>query len=147
MQDTVAAWLLLVKELHQDGCYRFTQLTTQTIIFLGWPATMGAGGSLQVLPTCANGGKLTVQLHYDDEGLRLLNIEETAELLPGVRPREQARKLLDPDLAARKRAEDDLRLLGPEAFDYLMRERAAADPALRAAIDRLWIEIGKAPPG
>jgi len=146
MQDTAAAWLLLVKELHQDGCFRFTQLATQTFIYLGWPATMGAGGSLQVQPTCGNGGKLTVQLHYDNEGIRLLKIEETVELLPGVRPRDQARKLLDPNPAIRKQAEEELSLMGPESFDYLMRERAAAGPELRANIDALWIKIGKVPP-
>jgi len=143
LQDAAAAWLLLAKELRQDGYYRFAQMTAQAMVFLGEPHTFAAAGVLQVQPTCGNSGALTVRLHYDRETLQLQGIEETATLQPGIRPTDQARKLLDP--AVRKQAEDDLRLMGPEAFDYLMRARAAAPPALQGAIDKVWNEIGKAP--
>ena len=145
MEEAAAAWLQLTGELHQDGYYRFTRIATSAAIRLAGSLLAFAGGSLQVLPTCGNKGTLTVRLRFGGEGCRLQEIEETLDLQPGIRPKDQARKLLDPDPAVRKKAEDDLRLMGPEAFDYLMRERIAAPPELQALIDKLWIDVGKVP--
>jgi|GEM_PF-809112 len=148
MRDDVAALLALAGELYQDGYYRFgfRLLEAGGELLTEGPQRYFADGTLRTLPTCGNGGELNVHLRYADEPLRLQSVEVKVDLQPGVRPRDQAQKLLDFNPAARKQAEDDLRLMGPEAFDYLMRERAAAGPELWANIDKLWIEIGKVPP-
>lgn len=143
LQNAAAAWLLLSSELHQDGYYRFQPPAIDIGLQLEDKTKRLATGKMAVLPTCGNSGVLSVRMQFGDDPFKLLSIEEEVQLQPGIRPRDQAQKLLDPDPAVRKQAGDDLRLMGPEAFGYLMRERTDAKPELQAAIDWIWQDIGK----
>jgi hypothetical protein len=130
----VSAWLMLSQEFVQDGFYKFKisdmGRTGEHWFELG--ATVMAGGN----------GEITAKLEFNKEG-KLVTAAETAKIKQGPRPICQATKLLDADPIVRKMAEQDLLYMGPAAYDYLMEQRAKANPELQRAIDRLWAQIVK----
>jgi hypothetical protein len=135
-KDSLTAWLALAQEFPQDGFYKFEVLakdftyekkdTTQTI-------------TGRALVTQGGKGELGATLVYEDG--KLSGATESGKIMPGPRPICQATKLLDRDPIVRKMAEADLLFMGLAARDYLMEQRAKADPELQAAIDRLWRRI------
>ena len=62
-------------------------------------------------------------------------------MVRGMRPRCQATLLLHPDPLVREIAEQDLLVLGRLAREYLLEQRAKANPDLRRQIDRIWKQI------
>jgi hypothetical protein len=130
----VSAWLMLSQEFVQDGFYKFKisdmGKTGDQWFELG--ATVMAGGN----------GEITAKLEFNKDG-KLLTATENAKIKQGPRPICQATKLLDADPIVRKMAEQDLLYMGPAAYDYLMAQRATANPELQRAIDRLWAQIVK----
>jgi len=133
-QAAVKASLLLTQEFRQDGFYKFTIIDESTK-YDGKEAT----GKAVVM--AGGNGELLVTLTFDAAG-KLADIGDAGtKIKPGPRPICQATKLLDPDAIVRRMAEQDLLIMGPAAHDYLMEQRALADPQLREAIDRLWRRI------
>jgi len=136
--NLVQGWLSLSQEFIQDGFYKFT---------IGKPEVKSEGGKVASAEDTAvvmagGNGEIKATLSFDAKG-RLTRVSETHKARPGPRPICQATKLLDPDPIVRRMAEQDLLYMGLVARDYLMEQRAAAGPALREAIDRLWQRIEK----
>jgi len=136
IKEAARAWLSLSQQLHQDGFYQFTleedslkvmQEQTETVVRGKVTVTRGGNGEIQAALRFAGG--------------RLLAIKEESKLRSGPRPICQATKLLDRDPIVRRMAEQDLRIMGRAARDYLNEQRAQASPELRQAIDRLWQRI------
>lgn len=130
--DTLAAWLALSQEYHQDGFYRFEVLRKEFAFEKGTVkgrAIAVQGGNGEV------GTKLTFSYG------KLVGADGFGKLRPGPRPICQATLLLHADPLVRRIAEADLLIMGPAARDYLMEQRERADADLRAAIDRLWRRI------
>ncbi len=135
-KNSLAAWLTLAQEFHQDGFYKFEVLEKE----FGYEKA----GNLQTvrgraLVTQGGKGEISATLEYIQG--KLTKVAETSKIRPGPRPICQATKLLDRDPIVRKMAEQDLLFMGLAARDYLMEQRAQASPELRAAIDRLWERI------
>jgi len=131
-------WLSLSQEFIQDGFFKFN---------IGKPEVKSEGGKVASVDDTAvvmagGNGEIKATLTFDAKG-RLSRVTETHKIRPGPRPICQATKLLDPDSIVRRMAEQDLLYMGLAARDYLMEQRAAASPALRQAIDRLWDRIQK----
>jgi hypothetical protein len=132
--------LLLSEEFVQDGFYVFdiqpkadaltVRKETNVPQVADWRAIVMKGGN----------GELKVQLKWDDKGT-VVGMSTAANVKAGPRPICQATKLLDPDPIVRKMAEQDLLYMGLAARDYIMEQRAAANPDLRQAIDALWGQI------
>jgi len=142
MKDATYSWLRMSEELHNDGFFRFV-IRPESLRVAASGANEGGyrvSGRADVLPAGASSGAITATLTFDG-GTRLTQIKEEARLQPGTRPICQATKLLDPDPIVRKMAEQDLLIMGPAAYDYLMTERAKATPDLQAAIDVIWKRI------
>jgi len=72
---------------------------------------------------------------------KLAKVVEENTVKPGVRPICQATKLLDPDPIVRGMAEQCIVVMGSEAREYLLGQRAKASPELQQAIDRVWQRI------
>jgi hypothetical protein len=130
--QAVSAWLVLSQEFNQDGFYKFKldDMGKSAADSFELRAVVMAGGN----------GDITAKLEFDKEG-KLANVTHTVKVKQGPRPICQATKLLDADPVVRKMAEQDLLYMGPDAYDYLMEQRASASPQLRRAIDRVWAQI------
>jgi hypothetical protein len=136
--NLIQGWLSLVQEFVQDGFYAFK---------IGKPEVKSEDGKVvsvedTAVATKGGNGELTAMMTFHNNG-KLKMVSGTTKLKPGPRPICQATKLLDPDPVVRRMAEQDLLYMGLAARDYLMEQRAAAGPALRQAIDRLWQRIQK----
>jgi hypothetical protein len=132
---TLAAWLTLTQEFHQDGFFTFEILEKE----FAADATKASG---RIVVMKGGNGDLNAELGFDKDG-KLAKAEEKATIRPGPRPICQATKLLDADPIVRRIAEQDLLIMGLAARDYLMEQRDVASPDLRHAIDRLWAQIQK----
>jgi len=133
------AWMLLSQEYRNDGYYTFTIPEDKISII-----DISALPRYQVLGVSevASGGSgvINAHLYFDVNGL-LEKVEETAELVAGVRPICQSTKLLDKDPLVRRMAEQDLLVMGIGIKDYLFTQRAKAKPALQKEMDRVWEKI------
>src|SRR5262249_52519763 len=134
------AWLRLDEEFHQDGFFRFSIAEDSLRVAAAPGGALGSTGKAIVTQHGGDAGTITASLSFDGNG-RLSRATEAANLKRGIRPICQATKLLDPDPIVRRMAEQDLLVMGAAARDYLAEQRAKADPALRAAIDRIWQRI------
>ncbi len=130
-RDAVRAWLRLSAEFSQDGYYHFSRPDAQ--------ATDGLALG-EILVVQGGTGHIRVAMTFDAAG-QLTGVDEKRKIRRGVRPICQATKLLDPDPLVRRMAEQDLRVMGRTARNYLDQQRARATPALQRAIDQLWKRI------
>jgi len=94
----------------------------------------------RVVVMAGGNGEIRAALTFDEKG-KLTAAEQTVAVKPGVRPRCQATKLLDPDPLVREIVEQDLLIMGSAARGYLDEQRAKATPELKRAIDRMWERI------
>jgi hypothetical protein len=139
LKDVAYTWLRLSEELHNDGFYRFAIPAESLQVTTGEDGYCVTGRA-DVMPTAGNSGSITAVLTFDRDK-KLINVKEEVKLQPGIRPICQATKLLDPDPIVRKMAEQDLLIMGPAAYEYMMEQREKAEPELRAAIERMWERI------
>lgn len=145
--DVVHVWLRLSQELRQDGFYHFDIPAASIAVLSEAPRRdreqfgryLGLGRAV-VIPQGGNLGVIHVSILFEGNG-DFLEAKECVDLIQGLRPVCQALKLLDPDPVVRKRAEQDLLIMGRSAGPYLQERRAEASPALRVEIDRVWQKI------
>jgi hypothetical protein len=135
-RDAVVAWLRVSQEMHQDGFFNFKTIDKKAIAVTDEQAT----GQVDAEAKGGNQGRIGVTLTFNADGT-LTEATEKVELKPGVRPICQATKLLDADPIVRRMAERDILVMGSLARDYLLDQRAKANDALRAAIDRVWDQV------
>ncbi|MHB0937180.1 MAG: hypothetical protein ACYC6A_12395 [Armatimonadota bacterium] len=144
-RNALRTWLILSQALQGDGFFRFTTLETVTMDEQPGERKTGpilrATGRVEALPDAGNRGEITVTLEFRSRKYLPADIQETAELHPGLRPDGDVEKLIDPNPAARQLAEENLLQMGPVAIDYLFSCRDTATPQLQAAIDRLCARI------
>jgi hypothetical protein len=133
--DAASSWLRFSEELKQDLFYTFSPAdityssrTDLTVLRAHASVAAGGDGNIDVVMTLGSAGSL-------------VNILEKGALRPGIRPICQATKLLDPDEIVRRMAEQDILVMGRAARSYLDQIRAAAQPELQKAIDRIWQRI------
>jgi hypothetical protein len=137
-REAARAWLYLSEALHQDGFYEFT--VDRSLLVTAGKEGVQVEGKAVVEPKGGNMGEIKVTLSFDAAG-KLSSAEEKAKLVPGIRPKCQATKLLDPDPVVRAMAEQDILVMGRLGKPYLDEQRAKAGPEVRKIIDRLWRQI------
>ena len=133
------AGLYLAQELAQDGMYQF-QWNGQALKVSKEGKGSIAQGQIDVIPQGGNSGTLTATARFNESGT-LTDFSSKQNLQEGMRPICQSTKLLDPDPIVRKMAEKDLLIMGRRAQEYLMWQREQVSPALKEAIDRIWVRI------
>lgn len=139
-QEAAKAWLRLVEEFHQDGFFQFS-IADDSVKIVALPnGGREVTGMAQVVPHGGDQGQISASLTFSGSG-QLLAASESAKIKRGVRPICQATKLLDPDPVVRRMAEDAILVMGKAADEYLDEQWARASPALREAIDRIWLQI------
>jgi hypothetical protein len=138
-RDAVQTWLRLSQELYQDGFFQFS-IPEKEIMVSKEGDGRKVSGKAVVDPKGGNMGEISVVMVFDADG-KLKNVEETAKVLPGIRPKCQATKLLDADAVVRAMAERDILVMGRMAKGYLDEQRAKATPEVQREIDRLWKQI------
>lgn len=137
----IFTWLRLVQEFIQDGMLRFSIPADGIQVVKGQGIeALTATGKAVVEARRGDAGQITGTLVFDAEG-HLVSARHEPQITSGIRPICQATKLLDADPIVRRMAEQDLRVMGSAAADYLRQQRAEASPELREAIDRIWREI------
>jgi hypothetical protein len=132
-RETLASWLMLAQEFHQDGMFKF-EVKKENFNIGDDLKAIGRAVVMQ-----GGNGEINITLEFKDG--KLAKMEEIAKIKPGPRPICQATKLLDADPIVRKMAENDLLYLGDLVKDYLDEQRAKASPELQRAIDRIWQRI------
>jgi hypothetical protein len=138
-KEAAQAWLRLSEALHQDGFYEFT-IPEKSLSVTPGKDGLQVEGKAAVEPKGGNKGEIKVEMSFDPTG-KLSNVEEKAKLVPGIRPKCQATKLLDPDPIVRAMAEQDILVMGRMGKPYLDEQRAKASPEVQKIIDRLWTQI------
>ncbi len=139
-RDAVKAWLQLAEEFHQDGFFRFSIAEDSLRTAALKDGGLEASGKALVNQQGGNMGEIGASLTFDAAGA-LIDVSESVRLHPGIRPKCQATKLLDPDPIVRSMAEDSILVMGSAAKQYLDERRAQASPELRHAIDKIWQRI------
>ncbi|TNE30577.1 MAG: hypothetical protein EP349_05050 [Alphaproteobacteria bacterium] len=128
------AWLILSPQLLQDGFYDFSapeiESTQDDALTILGHVNLTNGGK----------GKVHARLEFSPAHM-LLNATTTPDIQSGIRPICQASKLLDSDPIVRKMAAQDILVMGSKAKFYLDEQRLKADPALKKAIDGIWLQI------
>jgi hypothetical protein len=137
-KSVMRAWLACASQLITDGFYRFT--IPEESITTAKARELRVTGRLEVPPGSGNQGKVDVTIPFDADG-RLGSVSQEVNLKPGMRPICQSTKLLDPDPIVRRMAEDSLRIMGADAFPYLIDQRSRFGPDLQEAVDRLMLSI------
>jgi hypothetical protein len=136
-RDSAEAWLRLTEEFTQDGFFKFA-IPKESLITVR--SKEGWSSSGKVVVTEGGKGEIRAALTFDEAG-RVTKVAETNTVKPGVRPKCQATKLLDPDTIVRQMAEQDILVMGRAARQYLEEQRAKVRPELKQAIDRIWQRI------
>lgn len=134
-RTTLAAWLALAQEFHQDGMLQFEVLEKEFVLEGGFSSVSG-----RAVVSQGGNGEVKGALRFDGAG-RLEAVKEEAVIRPGPRPICQATLLLDANPLVRRVAEQDLEVMGRAARGYLLEQREKAGPELREAIDRVWRRI------
>ncbi|MBA4187925.1 MAG: hypothetical protein C0467_07890 [Planctomycetaceae bacterium] len=135
--EALKAFLRASSELSQDGFYKFTVKTDEKPKVEGTAIT--GSGQAVVAPEGGNKGEIKASLTFKDG--KLASADMKVNVTPGIRPRCQATKLLDPDPIVREMAEQSIRVMGSAAKPYLDEQRKKASPELQRAIDRMWARI------
>ena len=130
-QATVS-WLAVAQELHQDGFFKFKPPVVQV-------GASVSEGVIEVVPERGDKGKLTVEMEFGDGNVR--SIQTGGKLIPGIRPRCQATRLLDKDPVVREVMRRDILVMGRACRSYLTEARDQASPELKLAIDQIWQQI------
>jgi hypothetical protein len=138
-KEAARAWLRLSEALYQDGFYEFT-IPEKSLATSAGKDGLTAEGKAVVEPKGGNLGEIKVWLSFGTTG-GLSNALAKAKLVPGMRPKCQATKLLDADPVVRAMAEQDILVMGRMGKPYLDEQRAKAGPEVRKIIDRLWRQI------
>lgn len=136
VRAAVETWLFAAAALSQDGFYRFTVKPGNVVKDKDKEGVTVCAGEAPVDTRNGDRGEIMATLSFKDG--KLASVETKVNLRPGMRPRCQATKLLDPDPIVRGMAEDAIRFMGRSAKPYLDEQRAKASPELRKAIDRMW---------
>jgi hypothetical protein len=126
------SWLRLAQELRQDGYFEFAQPVVKR-------AEDVSEGAIEVVAKGGNQGKLTVAMQF--VGGRLAKVTAGGKVVPGIRPRCQGSRLLDPDPVLREIMRRDILVMGSACRSYLDQVRADASPELKQAIDDIWRQI------
>jgi hypothetical protein len=137
VRDSAEAWLRLTEEFTQDGFFKFA-IPKESLIAVR--SKEGWSSSGKVVAAEGGKGEIRAALTFDVAG-KLTKVEQTNTVKPGVRPKCQATKLLDPDTIVRQMAEQDILVMGRASRQYLDEQRAKARPELKQAIDRIWQRI------
>lgn len=139
--EATKAWLRLSAELAQDGFFKFKrpEILDGKGSSDGKESQAEIKGKIEVEPIGGNKGEITATLYFKNNAI--IKIDYSIKLVPGIRPRCQATKLLDPDPIVRQMAEDSIRVMGSACKYYLDEQRAKASPELQKAIDRIWQKI------
>jgi len=144
-RNALRAWFALSQALRGDGFFRFTTLEEVTVNEQPGDRKTGpilrATGRVEALPDAGNRGEMTATLEFQTRRYQLTDVQETAELHPGLRPDGDVEKLVDPNPAARRQTEDHLLRMGPVVIDYLLAARTGATPELQTALDRMCTRI------
>ncbi len=133
------AWLRISQEWRQDGFYQFT-IPADAVAVDNSDEKNPRVTAKAVVAGGGNAGRISVTLTFDAAG-KLTSAAEEAALREGVRPLCQATKLLDPDPIVQGMARQSIRVMGSNAREYLIEQRAKAAPKLQAAIDEIWQQI------
>lgn len=139
-KDALVAWLLMAKELAQDGMNQFRQIDRNSIRIAKSDSDRTASGVIKIVPRGGNEGEIQAVLTFDKAG-RLQSAKTIKRMNAGIRPICQSRRLLDKDPVLRKMAERDLLVMGKMCKTYLFEQRKTASPALKREIDRIWEQI------
>jgi len=144
-KDTVdtalSSYLVLGQEFVQDGFYTF-EIDTKGFVAAGEGKSISTAKGRAIAMKGGN-GEILVEMKLDDQGKVAEATFDRSKLKQGPRPICQATKLLDGDAVVRRMAEQDLLFMGLAVREYLMEQRAVANPELRQAIDRLLEQIEK----
>jgi hypothetical protein len=138
-KSVMRAWMACAEYLVTDGMYHFT-LAEDALIAEKIAKGLKASGRLDVAPGNGNRGTVSVTITFNADG-KFDAVSQEMNLKAGMRPICQSTKLLDPDPIVRRMAEDSLRIMGADAFTYLMDQRARSIPELQQAIDRIMQQI------
>jgi len=136
LKDYARAYVRAAQELHQDGFFTF-KLEDDSTNVEGQDKKVARA---KVVVMQGGNGTLEAALEFDKAG-KLVSIDETNKIRPGVRPICQATKLLDKDPLVRRMAEQALLVMGRAAKDYLDEQREKAPADLKREIDRVWKKI------
>lgn len=139
-KDALASWLLMVKELAQDGMYQFKQIDKNSIRIAKIDTGCTASGVIEIVPRGGNEGAIEAVLTFDKGG-RIQSVVTITRMNAGIRPICQSHRLLDTDPVLRQMAERDLLVMGKMCKDYLLEQRKNVSPALKREIDRIWLKI------
>ena len=137
---TVRSYLRLRMEYIQDGFYKFKYPDKTKVVGPGSSLTL-VEGVVEVVPEAGNKGDFKAVIRFERADKFSAVTKEENRVVRGMRPRCQATLLLHPDPLVREIAEQDLLVLGRLAGEYLLEQRAKANPDLRRQIDRIWKQI------
>ncbi len=132
LADATRSWLYVVRELQKDGFFEFARPSVTL-------SDDSSEGVVEVVEKRGDQGKLTVHMELVDGKLKI--VRSVADVQQGIRPRCQARRLLDNDPAVREIMKRDILVMGSACKPYLDEVRADASPELRQAIDEVWRQI------
>ncbi len=135
--DATRSWLRLAQELHKDGFFEFEKPSVE----VSDTASDGfaSNGVVKVVPKRGDKGNLTVRMEF--VGGKLHSVKAGGKVLPGIRPKCQATRLLDEDPVIREIMRRDILVMGRACESYLDEVRANASPELQRAIDEVWQQI------
>jgi hypothetical protein len=138
-KTVMRAWMACTQLLVTDGGFHFI-LPEDALVAEKTDKGLKVSGRLDVAPNNGDRGSVSVALTFDADG-KLGPVSQESTLKAGMRPICQSTKLLDPDPLVRRMAEDCLTIMGTDAFEYMMNQRARSSPELQQAIDRIMQKI------
>ena len=135
-KSAAIAFLRLSQEYSQDGYFKFQKPVVKVTSGKGGPI---ARGEVKVEMKRGNRGSVTVSLSFLQG--KLENVTPGGKVLPGIRPRCQATRLLHADPVIRDIMRRDLIVMGSSAREYLAERWEKAGPKLRKEIEGVWKQI------
>ncbi len=136
VRQAAVALLILFQELKQDGFFEFAR---PKITLESNGEGMNALGEVEVVEKRGDKGRLTVRISCADG--RIDTVKLNGQLSPGIRPRCQATRLLDPDPVIREIMRRDLIVMGSRAEHYLVAQWRKAGPRLKKELEKIWRQI------
>jgi hypothetical protein len=141
------AYMILRKELAQDGFFRF-EIDPAKFEVDEQPGRITVKAAATVVPGGGNAGSIQSTIVFTGDKGTFSVAQEQAQFKAGMRPICQSLKLTDPDPAVRAQAEHDLLIMGKNALPYLrMQAGKTAGELQRRIIDLTRrIEAGEGGP-